>query len=147
MKAMVHAVAGGLALAMISLFWSATLVSELSGSVEAVARVKTGILWAMAGLIPAMMAAGLSGAVLARGWRTPVVARKMRRMRIIAANGLGILLPSAIFLAMRAQAGTFDAWFYAVQALELTAGAMNIWLLGRNMADGLRLSARRSASF
>ncbi|WP_346899800.1 hypothetical protein [uncultured Roseibium sp.] len=146
MKAILHASAGGLALVMISVFWSATLISELFGTEEAVAGVKTGILWAMAGLIPAMMATGISGAVLGKGWRSPVVARKMRRMRIIAANGVCILLPSAVFLALRAQAGQFDVWFYGIQAVELTAGAANIWLLAQNMKDGISLSRRRTAS-
>lgn len=146
MKAILHAAAGGVALALISLFWSATLVSELFGTAEAVAQVKTGILWAMAGLIPAMMAAGISGVVLGKGWRSPAVTRKMRRMRIIAANGLCILLPSAVFLALRAQTGNLDVWFYAVQALELTAGATNIWLLAQNMKDGISLSRRRTGS-
>lgn len=146
MKAILHASAGGLALALISVFWSATLISELFGTEEAVAGVKTGILWAMAGLIPAMMATGISGAVLGKGWRSPVVTRKMRRMRIIAANGLCVLLPSAVFLALRAQAGQFDVWFYTVQTVELMAGAVNIRLLAQNMKDGLSLSRRRTAS-
>ncbi|WP_417675912.1 hypothetical protein [Roseibium sp.] len=146
MKAILHASAGGLALALISVFWSATLISELFGTEEAIAGVKTGILWAMAGLIPAMMATGISGVVLGKGWRSPVVTRKMRRMRIIAANGLCVLLPSAVFLALRAQAGQFDVWFYAVQAVELMAGAVNIRLLAQNMKDGISLSRRRTVS-
>ncbi len=35
--------------------------------------------------------------------------------------------------------GEFDANFYAVQALELAAGAVNITLLGFNLRDGLRM--------
>ena len=66
-------------------------------------------------------------------------------MKLIAANGLLILLPSAVFLAMRAQAGLFDTAFYTVQVLELAAGATNITLLGLNMRDGMQLRKRRLA--
>ena len=57
-------------------------------------------------------------------------------------------MPSALFLAFKARAGELDAVFYAVQALELVAGAVNITLLGLNMRDGLRMKGRfrRSAN-
>ena len=67
---------------------------------------------------------------------------KARRMPFIAANGVLILIPSALFLASKASAGSFDASFYLVQAVELIAGAANIVLLGLNMRDGLRLTGR-----
>jgi len=54
-------------------------------------------------------------------------------MPIIAANGLVGLIPSAFFLASKARAGPFDVAFYAVQALELVAGATNLTLLGLSM--------------
>lgn len=53
-----------------------------------------------------------------------------------------VLVPAAVFLAMRATAGSFDAWFVAVQAVELLAGALNIALMGLNIRDGFRLSGR-----
>jgi hypothetical protein len=43
-----------------------------------------------------------------RGWQSPVVVRKKRRMRLIAANGLLILVPAAIVLHRLAAAGAFD---------------------------------------
>ena len=61
-------------------------------------------------------------------------------MKIVAANGLLVLLPSAYVLASWASAGRFDSAFYAVQGLELVAGAVNITLLVLNMRDGLRLA-------
>jgi len=45
----------------------------------------------------------------------------------------------ALFLACKATAVDFDASFYAVQGLELAAGAGNITLLGFNLRDGLRM--------
>ena len=65
-------------------------------------------------------------------------------MKWIAANGLLILVPSAVFLALRTGAGQFDTAFYAVQGLELVAGATNLTLLILNMRDGRALGRRRS---
>jgi hypothetical protein len=62
-------------------------------------------------------------------------------MPLIAANGVLVLIPSALFLAFKARAGEFDTSFYAVQALELAAGAANIALLGLNMRDGLKMKS------
>ena len=80
---------------------------------------------------------------LVKGRRDGLVGAKLRRMPWIAANGVLVLSPSALLLAHKASAGAFDGTFYAVQALELTAGAVNIVLLGLNMRDGLRMTARR----
>lgn len=63
-------------------------------------------------------------------------------LKIVAANGLLVLLPSAFVLASWANARRFDGAFYALQALELLAGATNIILLVLNMRDGLRLAGR-----
>ena len=142
MKTRLHAGAGALALTIICLFWVSTAVTELSGDASTVAAVKQAILYGMLVLIPAMMTAGSSGFSLAKGWKSPVVARKRQRMQLVAANGLLVLLPSAWLLAGWAQAGRFDVAFVLVQALELVAGAVNITLLSLNMRDGLKLRRR-----
>jgi len=139
MKIRIHAFAGGLALVTICIFWSATVTSELFGDASAVVAVKKGILMGMLVLIPAMAIAGASGFSLGKGWKSQAVERKKRRIKIIAANGVLVLVPSAVFLAWRAGAGEFDAVFVAVQAIELIAGAVNITLLSLNMRDGLAL--------
>ena len=90
------------------------------------------------------MAAGGTGFRLGKRRRGPLVDAKKKRMPFIAANGILILIPSALYLSVKAQAGAFDTSFYAVQAVELMAGAVNITLLGLNMRDGLRLSRRRA---
>jgi len=96
-------------------------------------------------LIPAMAATGGSGFSLARSRRGRLIDVKGQRMKVVAANGLLVLLPSAYVLASRANAGRFDGAFYALQGLELVAGAINITLLMLNMRDGLRLTGRLSA--
>jgi hypothetical protein len=146
MKTRIHAFAGALALITICIFWSATAIAELFGDASAIAAVKNGILAGMLVLVPSMAIAGASGFSLGKGWRSPAVQRKKLRMKIIAANGILILVPSAVFLASKAGAGEFDAAFVTVQAIELIAGAVNITLLSLNMQDGLALRRKPSQS-
>lgn len=138
----IHPIAGALALLTILTFWTATVLVETLGDTAAIVAVKTAIPWGLLILIPALAATGGSGLALARRRCGDLVAAKRRRMPLIAANGLLILVPSALFLAFKAQSGALDASFYAVQALELIAGAVNIVLLGLSLRDGLRLSGR-----
>jgi hypothetical protein len=91
-------------------------------------------------LIPAIAATGGSGFSLANRRRGRLVDVKGLRMKGVAANGLFILLPSAWVLASWASAGRFDGAFYALQSVELVAGAINITLFTLNIRDGLRLS-------
>lgn len=136
---LIHPVAGAVAIATIATFWLSTALSELFGSPAVVTSVKTAIPWGFLLLVPALAAAGGSGVVLAAGRRAGLIGAKLKRMPLIAANGVLVLIPSAFFLASRAQAAEFDAAFYAVQALELIAGATNIVLLGLNMRDGMKM--------
>jgi hypothetical protein len=142
MLKVIHPVAGGVALLTIASFWLSTAVTELFASHATVTIVKTAIPWGFLLLIPALAAAGGSGFVLGRGRRGGLVAAKTKRMRLITANGILVLIPSALFLASKARATEFDSGFYAVQALELVIGAANIALLGLNMRDGLRMKGR-----
>lgn len=142
MKTRIHALAGGIGFLTILTFWTSTVVSELFASHETIAFIKSMILYGMFVLIPAMAIAGGSGMSMG-GKRVdaPAVAKK-RRMPLIAANGLLVLLPSAFYLASKASAGAFDGWFYAVQTLELIAGAANLTMMGLNIRDGLRITGR-----
>ena len=63
-------------------------------------------------------------------------------MPVIALNGLLVLVPCALYLDRLASAGRFDGLFYAVQAVELVAGSVNLSLMALNMRDGLRLTGR-----
>jgi hypothetical protein len=139
----IHPLAGTLAMLTIATFWLSTAITELFASDAVVIAVKTAIPWGFLLLIPALMAAGGSGFALASGRRAGLVGAKIKRMPLIAANGIMILIPAALFLASKATAGAFDAVFYGVQALELAAGAANIALLGLNLRDGLRMRGWR----
>jgi hypothetical protein len=139
----IHAIAGLLAFSLVATFWIASVASELFGSTASIVLVKTTIPWGFLILVPAIAATGGSGFTLARRRSGAGVGTKLRRMPIIAANGLVVLIPSALYLAAKADASDFDAGFYLVQALELIAGAINLALLGLNIRDGLRLSGKR----
>ncbi|MBU1176711.1 MAG: hypothetical protein KKH72_15010 [Alphaproteobacteria bacterium] len=137
-----HRVAGIVAILTIACFWLATVFSELFATEAAVIAVKTAIPWGFLLLIPALVAAGGSGVSLAKGRRAGRVGTKRKRMPILAANGLLVLMPAAFFLAFKAQSHAFDAGFYIVQFVELTAGAVNLVLLGLNMRDGMAMAGR-----
>jgi len=143
----IHPVAGAAAFAIIAAFWLSTVAVELAGDAAAVAAVKEAVLRGLVVLIPALAATGASGFRLARGrtGRGGPLDAKRRRMPVIAANGLLVLVPCAVILAAWAQAGRFDAAFYAVQAVELAAGAANLALIGLNIRDGRRLARGRAA--
>ncbi len=142
MKKIVHPFAGALALLIVASFWISTVVVEIFGSEAAVIAVKTSIPWGFLILIPALAATGGTGIAMVRRARGGLVGQKFRRMPIIAANGILILVPSALYLSYKASAGAFDGMFYGVQALELLVGAVNLSLIAMNMRDGLRLSGR-----
>lgn len=142
MPRLLHPVAASIAFLVILIFWLATALSELSGSVAAIVAVKRAIPWGLLVLIPALILTGASGFRLAGGSADPRILAKKRRMPIIAANGLLVLVPAAFYLAALAGRGTFDTGFYLVQAIELVAGAVNLVLMGLNMRDGLTLTGR-----
>ncbi len=139
----VHLIAGILAPLCLVTFFLSTVLTELFGSHAAVAQVKALVvtpgLWIM---IPAIAAAGGSGMFLAKSRKGRLVDAKQKRMPLIAANGLLVLVPCAIALSRWAAAGAFDTAFYVVQAIELIAGAANFALMGLNVRDGLRMAGR-----
>lgn len=138
----IHPVAGAVAIVTIAIFWFSTALTELLATQATVTQVKTVIPWGFLLLVPALMAAGGSGLALAKGRRAGLIGAKLKRMPIVAANGLLVLIPAALFLAFKARAAEFDTTFYAVQALELAAGPVNITLLVLNMRDGLKMKGR-----
>ncbi len=138
----VHPIAGMIGFLAILTFWTSTVLSELSGSAPAVSEVKQAIPWGFLILAPALAVAGASGLRMAGASRDPGILRKKRRMPFIAANGVLILIPCALYLAALASRGEFGGGFYAVQALELAAGAVNLTLMSLNIRDGVRLSGQ-----
>ena len=139
---MLHPVAGIIAFFTILAFWTSSVAAELSGVEAWIAVVKRDILWGLLLLIPCMAITGSTGFRLGGTSPSPVVARKRRRMPLIALNGLIVLLPCAVILHLRASAGLFDLTFGIVQAVELIAGALNLTLIGLNIRDGFKRTGR-----
>jgi len=93
--------------------------------------------------VPALAITGVSGFRMAGASTDPRIVAKRRRMPIVAANGIRVLIPAALYLATLASRGDFGPLFYGVQAIELVAGAVNLTLMSLNIRDGLSLTARR----
>ena len=142
MKPAIHAAAGVVAMLTVLTFWMSTAISELFFSQEAIAVVKQAILYGMLVLIPAMAITGASGFSLGGKRKGRLVDDKKWRMRIIALNGLLVMLPSAFFLDGKASVGELDGPFYVVQPIELSVGLAQLFLMGKNFRDGLRLAGR-----
>ena len=93
-------------------------------------------------LIPCIAIAGGIGFSLSKGKNGVLITNKKKRMPFIAANGIIVLIPSAIFLNHAAATADFNTIFYIVQSIELCAGAINLFLIGLNMRDGFRMSGK-----
>lgn len=79
MKPVLHALAGGIALLAVALFFSATVIAELVLSPVAVAMVKSAIVGGLFVLIPAVVIAGGSGFSLSRGRSEALASSKKHR--------------------------------------------------------------------
>ncbi len=145
MKQKIHAAAGVTAFLIILTFWTLTVLSEALGTPETIALVKSRILMGMFVLIPAMAIAGGFGMAIGRRRKDAPAVAKKKRMPLIAANGLMVLLPAAFFLEARASDGNFDGVFVIVQGIELLAGVLNLTMMGLNIRDGSRMAARRKS--
>ena len=98
--------------------------------------------YGLACLVVAMAATGGTGFALARPRKGNIIEAKKKRMPLIAANGLLVMIPSALFLYTKAASQEFDSAFYVVQAIELGVGLVQLTLMGRNFRDGLRLTGK-----
>lgn len=131
----IHATAAVTAFLLIASFWISTVISEIFLSHQAVWIVKKVIVFAVFLLIAAMAITGATGFKMAGKSQNTAIVAKRRRMPMIAANGLLILLPCAFFLYSKALSGQFDSVFYAIQVVELVAGASNLFLMLKSMQD------------
>ncbi|MDW5418258.1 hypothetical protein R6242_16960 [Iodobacter sp. CM08] len=142
-KSIFHAVAGTAAMLIIATFWTSTLVSELFLGHAATAAVKHAIAsYGLIALVIMMAATGGTGFSLGKERKGRLLEGKKKRMPFIAANGILIMIPSALFLNYKAALGEFDALFYSVQMLELMVGLVQLTLMGMNFRDGLKLAGR-----
>ena len=97
MSKLVHPIAGTLATLLVASFWLSTVLVEAFGTPAQIIAVKLAIPWGFLLLVPALAATGGTGLIRSRGHRGGLVGRKLKRMPIIAANGVLVLIPSALF--------------------------------------------------
>jgi len=136
-----HAIAASIAFLTILTFWVSTVLAEAFMPAAAVVAVKRGVLWGLLILVPALAMTGATGFRLGRRRKDALTRAKRLRMPIIAAGGILILIPSAIYLFVNAEAGRFGPAFVLVQVIELLVGGINLWLIGLNIRDGRKLSS------
>ncbi|MDO6965410.1 hypothetical protein [Rhizobium alvei] len=143
MKPLIHASAGSIALALVSLFMLSTVASELLLDHAAILLVKTTIIYTMPLLIVTMAVTGGSGASLYKGRTGGITEAKKSRMKLIAINGVCVMVPSALVLYYWATLEKYDSGFYLLQVIELIGGMTQFTLLGLNFRDGRKMTARR----
>ncbi len=136
----VHAIAATIAFLTVLTFWISTVLAEAFMPAAAIVAVKRGVLWGLLILVPALMVTGATGFRLGQRRKDALTRAKRLRMPVIAAGGVLVLIPAAVYLAVNAEAGRFDTSFAVVQGLELLAGGINLWLMSLNIRDGRKLS-------
>jgi len=137
-----HIIATAIAVLTISCFFSLSLIVEITGNQEFIKQVKTGILYCLPILIVTMPMLGITGKKLAGKSKSPIVATKIKRMKLVALNGI-ILVSLAIYLYFRATNNNIDNTFLSIQIIELLFGAINLTLIGLNIKAGMKLSGRK----
>ncbi|PVW14680.1 hypothetical protein [Marixanthomonas spongiae] len=137
----VHIIATCIAVMTISCFFSFSLLAEILGNEVFIKQVKTAILYCLPILLICMPVLALSGKKLAGNSKSSIVAKKLKRMKLVAINGV-ILISLAIYLYYHAIFKTIDTTFLLIQILELLFGAINLGLIGLNIQAGLKLSGR-----
>ena len=131
----VHLAAAVAAVVVIVTFLVSSAVTELIGTAGTVHALRHGIVLGLPLLIACLATAALTGRRLGGRSRAPVVRRKRRRMQVIAATGLVVLVPCAVLLNYQAMP--------ALEITELAAGGLNLALLVLNFRDGRALARRR----
>lgn len=112
------------------------------GNAAQIASVKIWIVSRLPMLVVSFIIVGASGYILTGGKPRGLAAKKLQRMKIIAPNGIFILVPAALFLRWKAGNAELDSAFYTVQMIEIIAGTVNLILLGMSMRDGLKMRGR-----
>ena len=143
MKQLVHRSSAIIATLCIGTFFVSSIVVEIFGSPETIATVKHLIVFpGLFILVPSIALTGATGFALTGKRKGGLIDRKKKRIPFIAANGIIILVPSAIFLNHLAANQDFSSVFYIVQGLEFIVGGVNLTLMSLNMRDGLKLSGK-----
>jgi len=142
---LIHPLAARVTLGLFVLIWGSAVAVGLFADRELLAFVKEVVVWALFILVPIAMITAITGLQLTKVRPGPIAERKRRRLRLITAISLVILLPATLGLDAMAQQGDVDtSVFLIVQGIELVAGLVALVLMGISLRDGLL--AKREAS-
>lgn len=137
----IHLSATVIATLTIAFFFVSSATAEIIGDETIIKDVKEVILFSLPVMIVTMPVLGITGNKLANNSKSPIVEGKMRRMKLIAANGL-VLTLLACLLYYRSHYVAIDSVFLKMQLGELAFGFVNLFLIGMNIKGGLQLSGR-----
>jgi len=136
-----HLIASVVAVLTITTFLSLSLIAEIRGDETFIKTVKAFILYGLPVLIFTMPALKITGEKLAGKSTNPLVLEKVKRMKIVVINGVGLIL-FAIFLFYRSHYKAIDDIFLVAQTLEFGLGLANLSLIILNVRSGLKLSGK-----
>lgn len=142
----IHLSAAAGALALIATFLVSSAVTELAGNAADVHGLRQWIVFALPLLVGCLAAAALTGRRLARKSRAAVIRRKQRRMQVVAALGIVVLVPCALILDALTASASAGAVVTGLVLTEMLAGALNLTLLLLNARDGRSLSRPRPSA-
>lgn len=137
----VHLIATIVAVLTISTFFTISMIAEIRGDEDFIRSVKTFILYALPIMILAMPALKLTGDKLAGKSKSPLIAVKAKRMKLVMMNGI-ILVSLAIFLYYRSNFQQIDGIFLTAQIAEFAFGLFNLSLIFMNAKAGMQLSGK-----
>ncbi len=140
----IHLTAAAGAVTLITTFLISSAVTELAGNAADVHSLRQRIVYGLPLLIGCLAAAALTGRRLARKSRAAVIRRKQRRMQVVAALGIVVLVPCALILDALTAGASAGAVVTGLVITEMLVGALNLTLLLLNVRDGRRLSRPRT---
>jgi hypothetical protein len=138
-----HLAAAVGAVALIATFLVSSAVTEVIGNAGDVHSLGQWIVFGLPALIACLATAALSGRRLAGKSRAKVLRRKQRRMQIVAAAGIVVLVPCALILDDLSAGASASSVVTALEITEILAGALNLTLLVLNFRDGRGLTRPR----
>ena len=130
-----------MALAIISLFFLASVYTEINGNHDLILNVKTIIVFTMPIMLILMPVAAITGKKIAGKSMAPIIKIKKNRVKFIAINGI-ILMVLAVLLYLRASNGQIDNTFLTLQFTEFAFGLANMSLLLLMIRDGRILTGK-----
>ncbi|CCG42001.1 hypothetical protein [Magnetospirillum molischianum] len=143
---LLHPLAARVTLGLFVLIWGSAVTAGLFADRELLAFIKEVVVWSLFPLVPIAMITAITGLQLTRVRPSQISERKRRRLRLIAAISIVVLLPATLWLDAQAQQDSVDGTlFFIVQGIELAAGLVTLVLMGISVRDGI-LAKREAAS-